>query len=119
MSDLTEVPDPDSLSWVEASVGAVRVMSHYAHGHGYSKLWRLQAGYGRFWLKLHRYPGKWAGEVHALRTWAAPLGLSPIAVAWRDNPPSLLLTEAPGTMASVFSSRTRADSMPVVWPLMS
>ena len=91
------LPDPPTLAWVEALLGPFRVDSHFAHSHGYSKLWRLAAGSDHVWLKMHAHPHKWAGEVHALTRWAGPL--MPTVLGWREDPPTVLLTEMPGVDA--------------------
>jgi hypothetical protein len=91
--------DAEVLGWVESHLGVVEVVSRYAHDHGYSRLWRLRAGTDYFWLKMHTYPAKAAGEVHALVRWAPSLGLSPAVVAWRDGPRAVILTERPGFAA--------------------
>src|SRR5690349_1505416 len=88
------------MEWVTSPVGPFQVDSHFAHGHGYSKLWRLMTSTRPLWLKLHTYPGKWAGEVHALLNWASQTVPSPEVVGYRDQPPSLLMSEVPGTIAT-------------------
>lgn len=96
-SDL--LPDSETLAWTESQVGPVEVMSRYAHGHGYSRLWRLRAGSEFVWLKMHTYPAKWAGEVHALTRWTPSLGLTPSVIAFTDEPRRVLLTEVTGYAA--------------------
>src|SRR5687768_5191013 len=84
--------------WVAGVLGAFRVVSRFAHDHGYSRLWRLEGGEGRFfWLKCHQYPGKWAGEVHALTRWTGPLGLdAPEVRGFRTEPLAVVLSEVAG-----------------------
>lgn len=92
-----ELPDDATMAWIGGVLGPFEVVSRFAHAHGYSKLWRLEAGGQTFWLKMHAHPHKWAGEVHALKGWAPPL--SPRVVAYRNEPPTVLFTEVPGTPA--------------------
>lgn len=92
-----QLPDEATLAWVESVVGPFRVVSRFAHSHGYSQLWRLAAGSDSLWLKMHAHPHKWAGEVHALTQWADPL--APTLLAWREDPASVLLSEMPGVDA--------------------
>lgn len=97
----TEMPlDEATADWVGDALGPFEIVGRFAHSHGYSRLWRVAAGSGTFWVKLHRFPGKWSGEVHALREWAPSLGLSPRVVAVRNEPPGVILTELPGTTAT-------------------
>ncbi|MGV3615065.1 MAG: phosphotransferase family protein [Fimbriimonas sp.] len=104
-----ERPDVATLEWVEAQLGRFEIVSRYAHSHGYSQLWRLMTGGDFVWLKMHRYPRKWAGEVHALTHWAPALGLSPILLASRADPPTVLLTESPGEAAGSVSLSPKAE----------
>jgi hypothetical protein len=82
-----DAPDETVVTWAEAIIGPFRVVSRHAHDHGYSQLWRLQTTADNlfFWLKCHRYPNKWAGEVHALTHWASGFGLSPKVLGWRAS----------------------------------
>jgi Ser/Thr protein kinase RdoA (MazF antagonist) len=100
------LPDDSLMAWIEEAIGSFQVTSHYAHDHGCSRLWRLQAnkpdqaGGQFFWLKCHQYPGKWAGEVHALTHWTPHLKLAaPQVRAYRTEPLAVLLTEMQGTTA--------------------
>ena len=92
-----ETPDDDVLAWVEGAIGPFRVLSRFAHEHGYSRLWRLSAGSDFAWLKMHAHPRKWAGEVHALTRWKDPL--APALLAWRESPNAVLLSEVAGADA--------------------
>jgi aminoglycoside/choline kinase family phosphotransferase len=89
-----QLPDEATLAWVEGIVGPFRVVSRFAHDHGYSQLWRIEVGSDYVWLKMHAHPHKWAGEVHALTQWTDPL--APALLAWREDPASVLLSEMPG-----------------------
>ena len=100
--------DARTRRWVEEHVGSFDIVSTYAHEHGYSQLWRLRIAGGRIgdkhvWLKCHRHPPKWAGEVHALTKWAPELGLAPETLAWRASPPAVILSEVPGRPAQSLS----------------
>jgi hypothetical protein len=94
--DADQLPDPETLAWVRGHVGPFEIVSRYAHDHGYSRLWRLRAGAAFFWLKMHTYPAKWAGEVHALTHWTPSLGLTPSLIAFSEEPRRVLLTEVEG-----------------------
>ena len=97
MVDLQAPPDPDTLAWADSVVGPSRIVSRFAHDHGNARLWRLEAAGDAVWLKMHAQPRKWAGEVHALSRWNAPL--VPTLLGAREAPPSVLLTEVPGLSA--------------------
>jgi hypothetical protein len=101
------LPDASLMSWIEKAIGPFRVVSRYAHDHGYSQLWRLQADQDRrdfYWLKCHQYPGKWAGEVYALTQWIPSLNLAaPHVCASLSEPSVVLLTEVKGTAAGSVS----------------
>lgn len=103
------LPDAETLAWVKAEVGHFEIVSRYAHDHGYSQLWRLKAAEEHLWLKMHAFPGKWAGEVHALSRWAPGLGLAPSVVAFRPEPRSVLLTERPGFAAEKIALSPAAE----------
>ena len=103
-----ELPDDQTLAWVEEILGPFRLVSRFAHSHGYSKLWRLTAGSDRVWLKMHAHPHKWAGEVHALTRWAA--SLMPTVLGWRETPPTVLLTEVTGVPAESLDLTHEAES---------
>lgn len=92
-------PDEATWDWVEAELGTCEAMRDFAHGHGYSQLWRLRAGGDYVWLKMHAYPGKWAGEVYALTQWGPLVGRTPSVIAYREEPRAILLTEASGVDA--------------------
>ncbi len=93
---LMDRPDEATMAWVEATLGPVRILSHFSHDHGYSRLWRLESGMGRVWLKMHAHPHKWAGEVHALTRWTPSLGGTPTLLGSRTDPEAALLTEVAG-----------------------
>lgn len=99
-------PSDSVLAWAREILGPFQIASRYAHDHDYSELWRLQTEISPgpsafFWLKCHRYPGKWAGEVNALANWASPLGLPvPQIQGFRETPPAVLLTEIEGVSAN-------------------
>ncbi|RYG26418.1 hypothetical protein EON82_03395 [bacterium] len=102
-------PDESVLAWVEDQIGPFGVVSQFAHDHGYSQLWRLAAGGEHVWLKMHAYPHKWAGEVHALTRWGPALGKTPCGVAWRREPEAVLLSEAPGLPAESLTLDTQRE----------
>ncbi len=102
-----DTPDDATLAWVEDSVGPFRIVSRFAHEHGYSRLWRLSAADDYLWLKMHAHPRKWAGEVHALTHWRVPL--APTLLAWRESPNAVLLTEAPGSDAESLGLESPAE----------
>lgn len=93
------LPDQETVVWVRSHLPHAEFIQEFAHGHGYSHLWRIRAGERSYWLKLHAHPNKWGGEVNALRRWTSPFVPSPTIVGVRDNPPSLLMTEVEGLMA--------------------
>ena len=105
----SDLPDTSLMSRLEEAIGPFQVVSRFAHDHGYSQLWRLQATQATqatqaesefYWLKCHQYPGKWAGEVYALTYWTPTLNLSaPRIIAHRSEPPAVLLTEVSGQTA--------------------
>jgi len=101
-------PDDATLAWVETVTGPFRVVSHFAHSHAYSNLWRLAAGSDYVWLKMHAHPHKWAGEVNALTRWAK--SLSPQLLGWRDVPPTVLLTEMSGVDAESIDYTPSAEA---------
>jgi len=103
-----ELPDAETLAWVEGVVGPFRVLSRFAHLHGYSRLWRLAVGGDAVWLKMHAHPRKGAGEVHALTRWADPL--APTVLGWRDSPHAVLLTERPGVPAEAANLTSGAEA---------
>ena len=103
-----KLPDPSILDWVESFVGPVRPLAHVVHQHAYSNLWRLATGNGNVWLKMHGQPHKWAGEVHALTRWKAPL--TPELLAHREDPCAVLLMEMPGTDAERIAFSPEAES---------
>jgi hypothetical protein len=114
------LPEESLLPWAEQIIGPFRVRSRFAHDHGYSQLWRLEAerpvspsGSPFCWLKCHQYPGKWAGEVYALTEWTARLGLSaPRVLGRRAETPAVLLTEIPGSpQDSVTLERQAEESL--------
>jgi Ser/Thr protein kinase RdoA (MazF antagonist) len=112
------LPDDSLMAWVEEALGSFQTVSHYAHDHGCSRLWRLQAnkpdqaGGAFFWLKCHQYPGKWAGEVHALTYWTPALKLTaPQVRAYRTESLAVLLTEIRGTMADATVLEPREERM--------
>ncbi len=45
---------------------------------------------------MHAHPAKWAGEVHALTTWAPSLGKTPKVLGHREGPCAVLLSEVEG-----------------------
>jgi Ser/Thr protein kinase RdoA (MazF antagonist) len=98
--EIGSCPDPETMNWVSSIVGPFEIVSQFAHGHGYSQLWRIWSGGRYLWLKLHAYPGKWAGEVYALSNWGSNAVPSPSVLAVRSDPPGLLMTEVPGIMAT-------------------
>ena len=103
-----ELPDAETLAWIEGVVGPFRILSRFAHAHGYSRLWRLAVGGDAVWLKMHAHPRKWAGEVHALTHWADPL--TPTLLGWRDDPCAVLLTEMPGVHAEAAGLTPEAEA---------
>jgi len=105
-----ELPNKETQVWVETSLGSCEYVSRFAHIHASSQLWRLRNGNGFFWLKLHKQAGKWASEIHALAQWAPGLGVSPNVVAFRAEPPALLVTEVPGTMSTTLALTPEAES---------
>ena len=96
-----ERPDDETWAWVEGVVGKAVLLFHFAHDHGYSRLWRLESQNGKAWLKMHAYPHKWAGEVHALTRWAPELGRTPSVLAYRTDPEAVLLSEVAGVPAEL------------------
>lgn len=102
-------PDFEAMAWVEEQVGPCRVLSRFAHDHGYSQLWRLSAGNEHVWLKMHAYPHKWAGEVHALSQWGPGLGQTPGLIAWRREPNAVLLSEVAGDPAESLVLSQKAE----------
>ena len=106
-----ELPEALLMRWVEETIGRFRVVSRYAHSHGCSHLWRLQADREFFWLKRHQSPGKCAGEAHALTRWTPALNLAaPQVRGYRTEPVALLLTEASGEMASAVDLEPVAEA---------
>ncbi|RYG47584.1 aminoglycoside phosphotransferase family protein [bacterium] len=83
-------------TFVVKALGAYEVVSNYAHLHGYSQLERVRVGEVFYWVKRHRYPGKQAGEIHALRFWGPGLGRTPELVAWSVDPAVVILREIEG-----------------------
>jgi|GEM_PF-976904 len=106
---VTALPDEETLAWVERQLGSFQVLSRYAHDHGYSQLWRLRSASGNVWLKMHAYPGKWAGEIFALTHWGPAVGRTPRVLASRAEPMTALIEEMPGDMASKFSLSAEAE----------
>lgn len=94
-----ERPPEEIWQWVEDRLGSCEVVRDFAHGHGYSQLWRLRTGGDYFWLKMHAHAGKWAGEVYALTHWAPQVGPAPQVIAYREEPRAVLLTEVSGVDA--------------------
>ncbi|HWD41577.1 MAG TPA: hypothetical protein VG944_22230, partial [Fimbriimonas sp.] len=80
------LPDEATWQWTHSVLGECEAVSEFAHGHGYSRLWRLRTREGHAWLKMHAHPAKWAGEVHALTTWAPSLGKTPKVLGHREGP---------------------------------
>jgi Ser/Thr protein kinase RdoA (MazF antagonist) len=109
MVEPSSFPDAEVLAWVEVQVGPCQVVSRFAHDHGYSQLWRLSAGGEYLWLKMHAYPHKWAGEVHALARWTPQLGQTPRLIAWRRDPNAVLLSETDGVAAESLDLTTEAE----------
>lgn len=103
-----QMPDAEILAWVEGVVGPFDVVSQVVHDHGYSRLWRISAASDFCWLKMHRFPHKWAGEVHALTHWKSPL--MPTLLALRDDPHAVLLSEMPGADADKFVFSPAAET---------
>ena len=103
-----KLPDPSILEWVENVVGPARPLAHVVHPHAYSHLWRLETPQGRIWLKMHAQRHKWAGEVHALTRWKAPL--APELLACREDPCAVLLAEMPGADAEGIAFTPEAES---------
>lgn len=104
--------DKQLTDWAEDILGPVQIVSRYAHDHGYSQLWRLQAQSSQkfFWLKCHQYPGKWAGEVHALTQWTPALNLAaPQVYGYSTDPLAVLLSEVDGEMASTLALESEAE----------
>lgn len=91
------MPPAEVHAWAESHLGPFQVLLKYQHDHAYSELWRLEAQGQRFWLKMHRYPAKFAGELHGLTQWGNHL--TPRVVAQREDPMAMLLTELPGEAA--------------------
>lgn len=83
---------------VREAVGPYEKVVDFAHEHGYSQLTRVRAGHGYFWVKRHRYPGKQAGEIHALRFWGPRLGSVPELVGWSVDPAVVVLSEIAGVV---------------------
>lgn len=104
-----EQPDDAVLAWIKTVVGPVQVISRFAHDHGYSRLWRLRTGNDHLWLKMHAYPHKWAGEVHALTQWTPALGLTPKVLAHQADPSAVLLTETSGLPAESLDLSPQAE----------
>lgn len=107
---MSEIP-AEVAEWTEGLLGTFQIALRFAHDHGYSQLWRLEAEEGRFyWLKCHQYPGKWAGEVHALTRWTQALGLdAPEVRGFRTDPLAVVLSEVPGIAAGTVELEQRAE----------
>ena len=102
------LPDDAILDWAREALGRVTVLSHFAHIHAYSNLWRLSTPNGRVWLKMHAQPHKWAGEVHALTRWKSPL--TPELLAHREDTCAVLLGEMPGRDAESLAFTPEAEA---------
>lgn len=107
MTETLELPDPTTLAWVEGILGPFRVVSQFGHDHGYSKLWRIEAGSDYVWLKMHAHARKWAGEVHALGHWREVS--MPELLGYRDDPRAILITECPGVHAEAIEFSPAAE----------
>ncbi|CAN5703653.1 hypothetical protein BH11ARM2_BH11ARM2_06860 [soil metagenome] len=81
---------------VKEAIGPYEQVGTFAHGHGYSQLAQVRSERGLFWVKRHRFPGKQAGEIHALRFWGPKLGRTPEPVAWSLDPMVVVLSHIEG-----------------------
>jgi Ser/Thr protein kinase RdoA (MazF antagonist) len=104
-----ELPEDEIVQWVVERLGPIQVVSRFAHDHGYSKLWRLATNDGHAWLKMHTFPNKWGGEVHALTRWTPAIGQAPMVLAHRTEPVAVILTEVDGFPAESLALESKQE----------
>lgn len=93
---------PDLRDWCAAALGGpITVEADLRQTHGESLVWRIRTPAGEAaYLKSHRQPGKWAGEVHAYERWVRPAfgDAAPRLISCSpDAPRAALISDLPGS----------------------
>ena len=88
------------LEWCSSIVGPCQIVSGDPRPDARSSTYRLQAGHGHCYLKLHRDRSCWDQEVHGYEQWAPVFGPSapPLLALHEEEPLALLIGELAGTV---------------------
>ena len=93
--------EPSLTAFVQNQLGNALHVDFVGWEHAESRVWKIDATDGTFFLKAHRQPRKFQQELFAYENWVPHLpNLTPRLVAVHTkSPTALLMTSVPGTVA--------------------